>query len=568
MQSSAWVWPSVVSAVVSAAVAVYTHRQDAPGARGVAAFSTAAAVWAGGNAVQIAATTLDGKLLAIDAQYVGILAVPVAWFAFAAEYTDRGDWVTRRTVGALAAFPVVMFALVLTNEYHHLVRASATLETVDGTVRIAREFGAMFWVGAAYTWAVVFVGTVLLLEHALRVEHRYRRQTAAVLVGTTVPWLGQVAYFSGASTVEPEAVFGVTALAFGYAIVEQDFLDLVPVARNRIFEELHDGVVVLDGRRRVADYNEAAQRLLGVDVESGDDADAVLPAGVSAALESADSDPVRVDDDRWVSVDRAPVDTRGVGELVILRDVTELQRSRSRLDRKNERLERVADTVSHDLRNPVNVAEGHLELAADTGDAEHFERVQEALDRMDGIIAGTLRLARTDVHAPEKADVRLATTAEEAWRNVVTSDATLELDCGDAVVRADPDQLESVLENLFRNSVEHGSTDPQNAERSADAVEHGAANDAEDVTVTVGLVADGDGFYVADDGPGIPEDEREAAFERGYTTNTDGTGLGLAIVAEVADAHDWTVELADSGSGGVRLSVTNVDVAAERRARR
>ncbi len=80
------------------------------------------------------------------------------------------------------------------------------------------------------------------------------------------------------------------------------------------------------------------------------------------------------------------------------------------------------------------------------------------------------------------------------------------------------------------------------------------------MTVRVGTLADGRGFYVADDGPGIPEDERDEVFERGYTTSDDGTGFGLAIVSEIVDAHGGRITVAESEDGGVRFDVTGVQV--------
>jgi signal transduction histidine kinase len=539
---------SVASAVVSAAVALYAIGRDTPGSRGVAAFSAASAVWAGGNALQVASITLSGKLLAVEAQYVGILVVPVAWFLFAAEYTGREQWVNRRSVGALTVFPVVMFVAVLTNDSHSLVRTAATLEASGDGVRLVREFGPLFWLATAYSWLVSSLGTMLLVGHAIRVGHEYRQQTVAVLAGAAVPWAAQIMYLGGATAIEPESFFGVTAAAFGYAIFRHDFLDLVPVARDQVFEELDEGVLVVDGDERIADANVAAERLLGVDIDPGEERVAdVLPTAVREALDSDTPDPVRVDAGdrmRYLRVSASPVTGHGMGELVVLRDVTELQERRGELDRENERLERVADTISHDLRNPLNVADGYLELAEESGDAEHFARVREAHDRMDGIIEGTLRMARTDLHAPRKTDTSLADVAELAWLNLVTNGAELDVDCDGATVLADSEQLESLLENVFRNSVEHGG---------------------EDVSIRVGLVDD-DGFYVADDGPGIPASRRAEVFDRGFTTSADGTGLGLSIVTDIADAHDWDVDLLESEAGGLRVVVTGVTVAVPRRA--
>ncbi|SEO42990.1 PAS domain S-box-containing protein [Halorientalis persicus] len=263
------------------------------------------------------------------------------------------------------------------------------------------------------------------------------------------------------------------------------------------------------------------------------------------------------------------------GVVINSRDITDRKRRERELERQNERLDDFANVVSHDLRNPLQIAEGYLDEARRTGDEDAFDRVETAHDRMETIIDDVLELARQGRTVGETEPVSLATVADEAWATVRTGPATLTV-ADDAAVEADPDRLRRLLENLFRNAVEHGSTGNQNSERSGDAVEHGstsppsqAQEDAvehggPDVSVTVGPLSAGSsgsdaggtqradggtGFYVEDDGPGIPESDREAVFESGFTTETDGTGFGLTIVREIAEAHGWAVSLVDSEVG-------------------
>jgi signal transduction histidine kinase len=136
-------------------------------------------------------------------------------------------------------------------------------------------------------------------------------------------------------------------------------------------------------------------------------------------------------------------------------------------------------------------------------------------------------------------------------------------------VTADPSQVTRLFENLFRNAVEHGSTSPR-SQTHEDAVEHGstssqpkADNAVErgngDVDVRVGRLADA-GFYVADDGPGIPPEEREKVFEWAYSLGGDDTGFGLAIVRQIAEAHGWAIAVTESESGGARFEFRGVDI--------
>jgi signal transduction histidine kinase len=236
-----------------------------------------------------------------------------------------------------------------------------------------------------------------------------------------------------------------------------------------------------------------------------------------------------------------------------VRETTAAQRE---LQRRNDQLERFAGVIAHDLRNPLNVAEGRLELATETATdpetLDHLEAVDRSLGRMSTLIDDLLALARAGRMIDETEAVDLGDLAEGCWAGVATTDATLAVET-DRRIRADESRLRQLLENLIRNAVEHGTTG--DAAEPQDAAGHGDGG----VTVTVGDLADG--FYVADDGPGIPEAERDRVFESGYSTSEDGTGFGLAIVAEIASAHGWEVTLTESATGGVRVEFTGVEEA-------
>jgi PAS domain S-box-containing protein len=227
----------------------------------------------------------------------------------------------------------------------------------------------------------------------------------------------------------------------------------------------------------------------------------------------------------------------------------EREQNRRELTERNERLEEFASFVSHDLRNPLNVAEGELELAMAEVESDHLDEVGWAHDRMRELIEDLLSVARGGDEVEEPTAVDLPTVVDACWRNVETDAATLVVDAT-RVVEADESRLRQLFENLFRNCVEHGSTS------SRTGAGEGVGHAGHDVTVTVGDLDDG--FYVADDGPGIPADEREQVFEAGYTTAADGTGFGLQIVDQVAEAHGWTVTATESDDGGARFEFTGV----------
>jgi signal transduction histidine kinase len=75
------------------------------------------------------------------------------------------------------------------------------------------------------------------------------------------------------------------------------------------------------------------------------------------------------------------------------------------------------------------------------------------------------------------------------------------------------------------------------------------------ITVRVGCLPDGDGFYVADDGAGIPAAKRDQVFEHGYSEREQGTGFGLSIVHSIVDAHGWSIRIAESWADGARFEI-------------
>ncbi|WP_281194991.1 HAMP domain-containing sensor histidine kinase [Halorubrum sp. F4] len=228
-----------------------------------------------------------------------------------------------------------------------------------------------------------------------------------------------------------------------------------------------------------------------------------------------------------------------VGVVGVIRDVTDRVERERELKRLNERLERLAGFLSHDLRNPLSVATGYLDLARETGDVERLDQVEEALDRIESLIDDALVLVRE----PAAIDVAgttvdLGELARDCWRSgdfgEQPAGATLVVE-DEGPVRADPTLLRRALGNLLSNAFDHAGERP---------------------TVRVGV--DDRGLYVADDGPGIREDAHEEVIEFGVSKG-GGTGIGLAIVERVAAAHGWTLEIGESREGGFEARLVGAE---------
>lgn len=231
--------------------------------------------------------------------------------------------------------------------------------------------------------------------------------------------------------------------------------------------------------------------------------------------------------------------------------------TQTQLARRNERLDEFARLISHDLRDPLTVIDGRLELARTQRDPEHFEAIERATERMEALVADMLRQAR-HAQPDETRPVSLAAVASRAWEQIETGSASMEF-TGDRTLRSDPGRLQQLFEHLFHNALEHSDGQLRKADQSAVRAEDAPGGSGERaVTVRVGPLEDG--FFVEDDGTGIPGVERNRVFEYGYTTDPDGAGHGLAIVERVVDDHDWSVTVTDAAGGGARFEITGVEM--------
>jgi PAS domain S-box-containing protein len=234
-------------------------------------------------------------------------------------------------------------------------------------------------------------------------------------------------------------------------------------------------------------------------------------------------------------------------------DISARKERERELRRQNDRLDEFVTVVSHDLRNPLRTLSASLDLV-ETDDEESLERCHRTVGRMERLIDNLVTLARHGETESEPAPGPLPALAKECARTTGLSAAALSVTT-DATIVAEESRLKHLFENLFANSVEHGSTG--NRTQSDDAISHGGQS----VSLTVGRLEDG--FYVADDGSGIPPAERDRVFRVGYSTSDEGTGFGLNIVKQVAEAHGWSIRATASADGGARFEITGVEFVEE-----
>ena len=309
-----------------------------------------------------------------------------------------------------------------------------------------------------------------------------------------------------------------------FTLVNEAYVDLVGYDREELIGS-HTSLVV-DDEEDVAAWDEKIQRNLSEGTAH--------TKTYETTLKTASGERIDVE---WTV---APLPEQEAGDhdrAVVVRDVTERNERERQLAEQNERLDSFAGMLAHELRNPVTIGQIYSQQLSSEANPEAVDYVTDAFDRIENTIDIMLVITRGSEAISGRSLVQLGDVARAAWAEVETPEATLEMTI-DRTMVADETYLRHLFRNLFENAVQHGGSD---------------------VTVTVGDLPTG--FYVADDGTGIPADDRDAVFEAGYTTAAEqgGTGLGLVFVKELAEVYEWACAATESATGGARFEFTNVD---------
>lgn len=531
--------------------AVAFRHRSRRGAAPLAGFMFAVSIWCFGDAMRLAAPNEAHILFWNKVAYLGIVSTLPTFVTFVLTMTNREHLLKKRYILGMIGLSLAAYALVLSNPYHGLWRAGETVMPGTAPPVLDEGRGLLWYAWAAYSYTLVPVALYFLFREFLhrRQSRVYRNQIGLVLIGSLVASLATALFVFGYVPFDPSPLgFAVMGIAYTGALFRYRLLDITPIARDVVVDNMDSGFLVLNQHDIVIDANQRAREILDVEQLTSQPATSALPSDQSAAEQSETLREGR----RVISVDvdgetrhfevetSAITDSLGspLGRVVVFTEVTELARKETRLQgktqrlqRQNERLDEFAALVSHDLRNPLQVAATSLELAHSQDD-EALDRAKQSLNRMESIIDDLLVLARAGSDLDTVEEVDLYAVGVRARDHVPHDGSQIRIREELSPVEGDSNRLLHLVENLFRNAIEHND-DP--------------------VTVTLGPLDAG--FYVEDDGVGISPEDRDTVFEHGHTTTDDGTGFGLSIVEDIVEAHGWTIDLTESESGGARFEI-------------
>jgi PAS domain S-box-containing protein len=567
--SMEWQWtpytvPFVASAAISLVVLIPTFlNRDRRAAFPLMGVLVGGLMWSIAPGIRFSSTTEGAKLFWNSVRFLGpTIAVP-SIFLFAAEFTNRREWLTRRRVALLLTPELITNIIVWTNAYHHLVVAETQLVTSGQFVTIDLTFGPYFWVQTIYHYAVLVVTTYWLVDEYRRVRKSgtktYRTQAGLILFAMLIPWAANISFVTGLSEIDITPFgFVATGCLFAAGLFRYRLLDILPIARGTVIESMDNGVIVFDTENTIVDVNPRAREVIGLAEHdliglSFEEVFTEYPPVIETFAEARDArDQVSIrrnGSEYHYEVKVSPItDSLGnyVGRTIVFDDITvqverqrELAQRQRELTAREEELDLMRQVQSrilrHNIPNGLQVVKTTNELMATELDEEYAEMAEMAVGKTDELITTSAK-ARTVEHLIDQEQTPIefdltATLTEtiETYRDRFPS-VTFSLDCPDTTRVTSIPALTLVFENLIENAADH--------------------NDAATPTVEVSVTKSPDQTIVTvrDNGPGIPDQELSVLDQGEETPLEHGSGMGLWAINWIIDHAEASIDF-ETGNG-------------------
>lgn len=575
--------PSVVmliSGVVLLSFVIFTVRQiNDKCAYYLKLMMAAAALWAITNSFELALSDIGLKVILSKLSYIGTCSVVPLWLMFVLNYVKH-QWLHKRGLGLIISIiPVIVLCFVFTNEFHGLVWPSLEPIEIAGGIRLIYGHGIIVFIFAVYSAIVMLFGTVVLIGFLNSSPALIKQQVLLMLAASISPWISNAIYLLGYSPIEGVDLtpigFIVPGVIFHFAVLRFKMLDIMPVARHMLFNEISDGVLVIDNKHRIVDINPASSEILGINEEQivGKHVGDVMPVFVELFDKTGNDDRIRnacfKQNEKYIDVriSRLTDKNQGFGFMALFRDISNIRKTQEELMRAMEEAEaannakgRFLANVSHEIRTPMNGIMGFLELLSETAldpvQAEYVNDTKSAADALLCLLNDILDYSKAESgmlqmeHIPVDLHKLINETISLFEPAAKKNGTKLQCFISESVpvsIYGDPIRLRQVLNNLVGNAVKF--------------TENGC------VTVRADTLQDADNnellrLEVKDTGIGMSRETLDRlfkAFAQADTSTTrkyGGTGLGLSITKKIVDLYGGAIDVQSEPGKGSCFTIT------------
>ena len=345
---------SIFSALISLIASFLVWRRSAPGSWMLSLLLLSMTIWSGAYSTRWMDISLGAKVFWFNCMFLGVASLPTLFLLFVLAFTRNEARLTRRNVLLLSIHPIAVVVLQWTNPYHHLLYISLKLVQVDNFMAMEYIRGPLYFVSVIYAYVIIGIALFVLGQSALHLGPLYQNQYRLMIIGSILPWASNIYsenYFDMLHGLDlAPLMFGLSAIIFTSTVLRRQLMEVIPIARSHLIENMSDGILVLDAQNRIVDMNLAMENFLEEKVLSymGKNVFDVFPAWMENTdlfldrLETWTELRVPKDPSRYLDLRVTPLYGKGQllnGRLMVFRDITERKQVEKRLRYVNDRLQ-------------------------------------------------------------------------------------------------------------------------------------------------------------------------------------------------------------------------------------
>lgn len=547
MQFTLYQIPLLVSSLFSAIIiALLYRRKKAVGRKFLILFLSSIFIWSVADFFNLLNTTLNAKIFWSNFSYFGVATFSIFLILFVLEYIGKGELINRSKIILLSIIPIITIILIWTNEHHHLMRQSFFIQNISGLLALGKVYGTWFWIQFIYAHSIVIISSVLIFYSLSLSLNIYKKQGIIFLIGILGPLISNLLYVSRIVSfpIDMTSVsFAITGMVLYWGITRENLLDFVPTVYMEVFNEIPDGVLILDSVNQVVGMNPSAESIFNIkfsDIRRMNLQELInwneFNKFINEHRSSENYHGSFSNNNKYYDVNLKTIYDKkhsSIGKLIVLHDISKRREMEEQLINSNKQIEGLNDTLQiihkilrHDLLNKFTIMKFTFEIYKESGDKLILDKLENSIDNGVELIN---RLRELESFIIAKGDLIHIPVRDIVERVSTTITVPIEIK-GNANVIAD-DALFSVFENIMRNSVVHGKTDRIK-------VDIKSKNKISTIKVT-------------DFGKGILEDIKDKIFEEGISYGENkGSGLGLFIVKKTIERYGGEIKVEDNKPSG------------------
>ncbi len=503
-------------------------------------------VWSIAYAFELASSNLEQMLFFIKLEYLGISFLPALWIVFVLKFINKSEWLAKGSMYLIFIFSIIEFVLVLTNDYHHLHYKNVAIDNSGGIPLLSITPGIVYIIHTVYFYFMLILGIYLLINTLIKGYFIYRKQYISIIFAALIPWITNLVYIVGYRPfghidLTPYA-FIITSSTIAFSLLRHSLFNLIPIAREKVIENMSEGVIVIDWQYRILDVNAVVLKFLNtIDTD-------IIGKNILDIIEQSNllKDELQVANgkhfilsthSRIFDITVGEINPmKGVykGNLLIFRDITESELAKEKLEKQTQQLEelnklkdKLFSIIAHDLKAPFASLVSMLRIVSeDELSPEEFKqylpKLTENVDYTSTLLENLLNWSKSQIDAVkimvEQILLQNLVNGEILFFNKLSSEKNIQIVnniASDYLLNADRNTVQLVFRNLFSNAIKF-------------------CKSGDSIVVSTQVINDEETVIFKDTGIGMTADKVKKLFgSETFTTlgtdNEKGTGLGLLL---------------------------------------